>query len=113
MAREDGALLSLGEWDRLEITDRPYGARFSVHVRPRSSRTAVLGVREGALDVALTSPPADGAANVELLHLLAKSLDVRKGDLVICVGLSSRNKLIDVNGVSANDARIRLQKAKR
>lgn len=113
MAREDGASILAGEWDRLAITERPFGCRLSVHVRPRSSRTAILGVREGALDVALTAPPADGAANTELLAALAKALDVRRGDLAIAVGMSSRNKVIDVNGVSAEEARVRLQKAKR
>ena len=84
-----------------------------MHVRPRSSRSAILGVREGALDVALTSPPADGAANSELLAILAKALDMRRGDLSIAIGMSSRNKVIDVNGVGPEAARERLQKAKR
>lgn len=113
MAPKDGATALLGEWDRLAITERSFGSRLSVHVRPRSSRSAILGVREGALDVALTAPPAEGAANTELLQILAKALDVRRGDLSIAVGMSSRNKVIDVNGVRPEDARERLQKARR
>ena len=113
MAHEDGSSPSLREWDNLAITERSFGSRLSVHVRPRSSRSAVLGVREGALDVSLTSPPADGAANAELLMLLAKALGVRRGDLSIAVGMSSRNKVIDVNGVRPDEARARLQKAQR
>lgn len=113
MAHEDGPATSLREWDNLAITERSFGSRLTVHVRPRSSRSAILGVREGALDVSLTSPPADGAANAELLMLLAKALDVRRGDLAIAVGMSSRNKVIDVNGVAPDQARARLQKAQR
>jgi len=113
VARDDSASLALGEWEGLAITERSFGSRLSVHVRPRSSRAGILGVREGALDVALTAPPADGAANAELLGLLAKALEVRRGDLEIAVGMSSRNKVIDVNGVRPEDARERLQKAKR
>ncbi len=113
MAPKDGATALLGEWERLAITERSFGSRLSVHVRPRSSRSAILGVREGALDVALTAPPAEGAANTELLQILAKALDVRRGDLSIAVGMSSRNKVIDVNGVRPEDARERLQKARR
>lgn len=114
MAREDAALsMTLGEWAGLAITERSGGSRMSVHVRPRSSRSAILGVREGALEVALTSPPADGAANAELLGMLAKALGVRRGDLGIAVGMSSRNKVIDVNGVLPDEARAQLQKAKR
>ena len=113
MAPKDGATALLGEWDRLAITERSFGSRLSVHVRPRSSRSAILGVREGALDVALTAPPAEGAANTELLQILAKALDVRRGDRSIAVGMSSRNKVIAVNGVRPEDARERLQKARR
>jgi len=103
----------LNPWESLVLSDRAGGTRFSVHVRPRSSRSAILGVREGALDVALTSPPADGAANSELIRLLARALDVRQRDLSIVVGASTRGKLIDVNGVQPADARERLSRAKR
>lgn len=113
MAHEDGTPPSLREWDNLAITERSFGCRLSIHVKPRSSRSAILGVREGALEVCLTSPPADGAANAELLMLLAKALDVRRGDLSIAMGMSSRNKVIDVNGVPPGEARDRLQKARR
>lgn len=107
-------MVSLGEWERLAINERSFGSRLTVHVRPRSSRRAILGVREdGSLDVALTAPPADGAANAELLAVLAHALDVRRGDLSIAVGMSSRTKVIDVNGVRPDEARERLQKAKR
>ena len=74
------------------LNERAGGVRFSVHVRPRSSRSAILGVREGALDVALTAPPADGAANSELVKLLARALEVRRGDVSIVVGASSRGQ---------------------
>jgi uncharacterized protein (TIGR00251 family) len=105
--------LILGEWARLEITERGGAVRFSVHVRPRSSRCVVLGVREGALDVALTAPPAEGAANEELRKLLARALDVRRADVNIIVGPSSRSKLLEVNGISPDTTRDKLAKAKR
>lgn len=100
-------------WAGLNLNERSGGVRFDVHVRPRSSRSAILGVREGALEVALTSPPADGAANSELVRLLAKALSVRAADVSIVVGSSSRTKVIAVNGIGAIDASARLSKAKR
>ena len=99
------------EFDRLELVERAGGVRVPIHVRPRSSRSAILGVREQALDVALRAPPADGAANAELLQLLAKALDVRRGDLTIVVGASGRNKLVEVNGMTGAVARDRLGQA--
>jgi uncharacterized protein (TIGR00251 family) len=103
---------SPGPWDRLEVNERSGGVRISVHVRPRSSRSKILGVRETSLDVALTSPPADGAANTELFALLARALGVRPGDVSIAVGSSSRSKLIQVNGIGAEEARSRLRAAR-
>ena len=102
-----------GPWAGLNLNERSGGIRLDVHVRPRSSRSAILGVREGARDVALTSPPADGAANSELIRLLAKALLVRAADVTIVVGPSSRTKVVAVNGVDVETARARLSKGKR
>lgn len=102
-----------GEWDRLEITERAGAVRFSVHVRPRSSRSTIVGVREGSLDVALTAPPAEGAANDELRKLLARVLEVSRRDVNIIVGVASRSKLIEVNGITPDLAKDCFSKAKR
>jgi uncharacterized protein (TIGR00251 family) len=102
-----------GPWDALVLTERAGAVRFSVHARPRSSRAAILGVREGALDVAITAPPANGAANSELIGVLSRALNVRRGDVSIVVGASSRAKLVEVNGLTAADARGHLSGARR
>lgn len=102
-----------GEWDRLEVSERAGAVRFSVHVRPRSSRSALIGVRDGSLDVALTSPPAEGAANDELRKLLARAFEVTRRDVNIIVGLASRSKLIEINGITPALVRELLSKAKR
>jgi uncharacterized protein (TIGR00251 family) len=101
------------EFQRLSLTDRAGAVRIPVHVRPRSSRSAILGVREGALEVALTSPPVDGEANAELLKLLARALEVRRADIAIVVGASGRTKLLEVNGMSGELARERLRQGQR
>ncbi|WP_437674927.1 DUF167 domain-containing protein [Sorangium sp. So ce131] len=102
-----------GAWSRLAITERAEGVRISVQVRPRSSRSAILGVREGALDVALTSPPVDGAANAELVQLLARALDVRRSDVEIALGASGRSKVVAVRGLKETETRRRLAEAQR
>jgi uncharacterized protein len=96
------------EWESLSISERAGAVRISVHVRPKSSRSAVLGVRDRCLDIALTSPPADGAANSELQKLLARVLEVGQRDVSIVAGASSRNKVLEVHGINMSDARSRL-----
>jgi uncharacterized protein (TIGR00251 family) len=101
-AREVGQL----EVGQLEVGEREGGARLTVVVKPRSSRSAVGEVREdGALSVALKAPPVDGAANAELAKLLAKTLGVKKRDVVIVSGATGRRKLIEVAGLSAAELR--------
>src|SRR5688572_26419110 len=99
---------AMSEWGRISINPHAGGVRLSVHVRPKSSRSAILGVRDRALDVALTSPPADGAANAELQKLVARALGVTQRDVSIVAGSSSRSKVIEVNGVSLDEALARL-----
>jgi uncharacterized protein (TIGR00251 family) len=111
---EEAEPVSVGtEFQRLSVHDHRGAVRLEVAVRPRSSRSAVLGVREGALSVALRAAPAEGAANDELRALLARCLDVRRGDVTIVLGASSRGKVIEVHGVTPAEARDKLARAKR
>ena len=52
-----------------------------------------------ALKVRLAAPPVDGAANEALSLLLAEALGVSRRDVRIVSGASSRNKLVQVDGI--------------
>jgi uncharacterized protein (TIGR00251 family) len=80
----------------LQITERAGAVRFEVRVRPRASRTAILGVREGALDVALSAPPVEGKANEELVKTVASALDVARRDVSIVAGEHGKRKVLEV-----------------
>ncbi|MFO0714899.1 MAG: DUF167 domain-containing protein [Sandaracinus sp.] len=81
------------------VTTTPSGVRFEVQVAPRASREAVLGEHDGALKVALTAPPVDGAANAALVAFLAKRLGVAKRQVRIVQGTSSKRKVLEVDGL--------------
>lgn len=72
------------------------GARiaFAVRVVPRSSRTAVGGVRDGALIVRVSAAPVDGAANEAVVAALADALDVPARDVRIERGAAARRKVV-------------------
>lgn len=74
---------------------------FDVHVVPRVSRSAIVGLHDGCLKVALAAPPVDGAANRALIELLAKLLDRPRRDVAIVRGESSRKKTVAVVGATA------------
>jgi len=82
----------------LELTERAGALRFRVRVKPRASRSRVLGVREHALEVALAAPPVDGAANDELVSTLAGALQLGKSAIEIVSGHASRSKLVSIAG---------------
>lgn len=73
----------------------------AVRAMPRASRPGIAGVRDGALVVRLQSAPADGAANAELVQVLADALDIPRRDLTILSGSASRSKRLRAAGLTA------------
>jgi uncharacterized protein (TIGR00251 family) len=96
---------------RLSLGERGSVVRLSVHVKPRSSRTMVLGERAGALEVALRAAPVEGAANQELVELMAGLLGVRRSSVTVALGASGRSKVIEIVGLSADEVRARLTRS--
>jgi uncharacterized protein (TIGR00251 family) len=84
----------------LRVNERAGSIRFDVRVQPRASRDRIDGVHGGALRVRVTAPPVEGAANEALIRLLAEFLRVNRADVRVISGLSSRNKIVQVDGVS-------------
>ena len=89
------------------MQERGGRVRFAVRVQPRNARSAVVGVHAGALKVKLNAAPVDGAANEELLTLLAEWLDVPVRSVSIVSGTSARAKFVEVDGVTADQVRRR------
>ena len=76
-----------------------------VRVIPRAGRSAMSGVRGGALLVRLNAPPVDGAANAALIEVIATAFGVPRRDVSIVGGERSRAKRVHVAGVDVERAR--------
>ena len=74
-----------------------------VRVVPRARRSAVAGVRGGALLIRLAAAPVDGAANEALIAFLAELLERPKRDITIVAGHKSRDKRIRVASMTVRD----------
>jgi uncharacterized protein (TIGR00251 family) len=83
-------------------------AVFKVRVIPRAKRSGVGGMRGDAWLIRLQAPPVDGAANEELISVLAKLLNVPKRAVTIVAGERSREKRVHVAGIDAAAAQARL-----
>ena len=90
------------------ITSTAGGVLVDVHVIPRAGTSGVAGTRGGALLVRLNAPPVEGAANDELIELLAKALGVAKRAVTIVSGERSRRKRVRVEGIVVAVAEARL-----
>lgn len=84
------------------------GVIIDVRVIPRASKSGMAGVRENAVLVRLSAPPVEGAANAELIEVLADAFDVPKRAITIVSGDRSRQKRVRIDGVSLAHAVSRL-----
>ncbi|HEX2759734.1 MAG TPA: DUF167 family protein [Rhizomicrobium sp.] len=82
------------------------GVRLTLRLTPRASRNGVDGIAADAegrpiLKLRLMAPPVEGAANEALIAFLAKTLSLRKADIAIRSGETSRVKILHLAGDSA------------
>jgi uncharacterized protein (TIGR00251 family) len=92
------------------LTPAPDGCRLAVQVAPRAAANRVLGPYRGALKVALTAPPVEGAANAALLAFLAEVLAVPRSRLTLVEGTTRRAKLVHIRDLTPAAALARLMR---
>jgi uncharacterized protein (TIGR00251 family) len=84
------------------------GIVIDVRVIPRAGKSGIGGVRDNAILVRLNAPPVEGAANAELIEILADALGVSKRAVAIVSGERSRHKRVRIDGVTLAHAASRL-----
>jgi uncharacterized protein (TIGR00251 family) len=93
----------------LKLIEKDGVVRLQIHAKPRAKKSRVVRVREdGSLEVALAAPPVDGAANEELVRVLARALDVARRSVEIVRGQTAHTKLVAIEGLAAGEAARRL-----
>ena len=83
-------------------------AVLDIRVVPRAAKAGVAGTRDGAILIRLTAPPVEGAANAELIEILADLLDRPRRAITIIAGERGRSKRVRVSGVTLDAALKRL-----
>ena len=68
-----------------------------------------MGELGAALKIALTAPPIDGRANEACIEFLAELLELPRSSITILSGQTSRNKVVQVTGLSSDTLRQRLE----
>lgn len=85
----------------IELQERDGAVVVAVRVQPRASRNAAVGEWQGTLKISLTAPPVDDRANAALRKFLAECLNIPVSAVRILAGEHSRNKRVEIRGVTA------------
>jgi len=88
-------------------------ARLTVKVHPRARRSALAGRLGDAWKLSLAAPPVDGKANDECVRFLAEFAGVPRSRVRIVMGLTSRLKVVEIEGVPQEDLERRLSTDKK
>ena len=92
----------------IAITEHAEGCVLPVRAQPGARKAGVLGEQAGALKVAVTAPPEDGRANKALLEALREALGLKRSQVELLGGATSRDKRFLIRGVPTGELAARL-----
>lgn len=84
----------------INYVERDGTLTFQVRVVPRASQSEIVGEHGGALRVRIAAAPVAGAANGELVRLLARAFSVPRSAIEIIAGPASKLKTVRVTGAT-------------
>ena len=82
------------------ISEVAGGVRIRLHVHPGAKRNGAAGFFGDSVKFDLQTPPIDGKANAALIKILSKTLKCSKSAIVLISGETSRDKVLEVQGIT-------------
>jgi uncharacterized protein len=82
----------------IQYSEKDRGLTFAVRIVPRASRSEIAGEYNGALRIRIAAPPVEGAANRELIRLLARMFKLPQNAVAIISGAGSKSKIVRIAG---------------
>ena len=89
----------------------PRAIRLNLRVAPGAGRSAVVGRHGDAWKLRVAAPAERGRANESVVRLLATSLEIGRPDVRIVSGAVSRDKVVEIVGLTLEEAEQRLASA--
>jgi uncharacterized protein (TIGR00251 family) len=84
-------------------------ARITVRVQPNAKRNEMVRFEDGVLFIKIAAPPVKGKANQAMLAFLSDILGVSMSHLSIKKGVTSRTKVIAIEGVGKGEVRKKVE----
>lgn len=78
----------------INITNYQGHPCLAIKVTPNAPKSQIVAIATDGIKVKVSAPPDKGRANEELSRFLADALGLRKNELTIVQGETSRHKLI-------------------
>jgi uncharacterized protein (TIGR00251 family) len=88
-------------------------ALLRLRVAPGAARSAIVGRHGQGWKVRVAAAPERGRANEALVRLLADTLGLARSDVRLVGGGAARDKIVEVSGLSTQEAERRLAEAGR
>ena len=85
-------------------------ARLLVKVHPRAKSTCMSGKSGDAHRLHVNAAPVDGNANDACIRFLADIMGLPRARVAIVSGLTSRTKVVQIDGITQAEAESRLPK---
>lgn len=83
----------------IQVSEHAEGCVLPVRAQPGARRNAIVGEQGGALKIAVTAPPEKGRANDAIIEVLCAHFHVRKSQVELLAGQTSRSKKFLLRGV--------------
>lgn len=93
----------------IALEEHPQGIIVPVKAQPGARRNGLAGEHAGSLKVQVTQAPEDGKATDAVLDLLAGVLHVKRSQVKLLSGATSRQKRILVTGLPLAEVLTQLQ----
>jgi uncharacterized protein (TIGR00251 family) len=92
----------------IALTEHAEGWILAVRAQPGARKAGVKGEQGGALKVAVTAPAEDGRANQALIELLRELLGVKRSQVALRSGATSRDKKFLIGGLAREEVESRI-----
>lgn len=88
----------------IQIREHADGCILSVRAQPGARRDAVVGEHAGMLKVAVSAPPDKGRANEAIIEVLSTALGIKRSQVELISGATSRQKQFLLRGLTTEKA---------
>jgi uncharacterized protein (TIGR00251 family) len=95
----------------IALTNHEAGVILPVRAQPGARKAGIVGEHAGALKVAVTAPPEDGRANKALVEVLSEALGLKRSQLELLSGQTSREKRFLVHELTLAELAARIDAA--